>query len=565
MRNLLYLIGATVVLLLCGCHRRDSAWQTLDVAESIMESHPDSALALLTAIDGRALTGETQARHALLLSHAYNKNYIDETDDSLISIAVNYYDSTNDLRNQMRSHYFLAFICSNQQDYARALSEALSAERLAVRLDDRDYLARTKMLIARAYLFSYNLEGAEEYFEQTRSLCLASRKRDWIGLIYYNLSNLELYKENYTRALEYIDSAKTYRPINENVLAVEVFAHIGLGQYHDVDSICNLHQALASATPQVRAYQQLSRFYLEGRTVGAEFDYDRLFDNATHFDSLDIAFVANSIALANGDFRRAWEFTEFLRKEADNVISDLSEHSLYRIQIEHDKHQKQLLAEELQTRKRLNILYVAIAVLLGALSCMYILFLKRAQKARLLEVRQNLLLVSSALADSRLEIGKYQAIKDSDSSTIHTLQQQVRTVKLAARELFVDKYSWIEEMGNIMLDAEVSKTAGTHALKKIRNRLEATQSAQFLPQLIDIINRYRDGLITRILTSCPSISETERNIIALLCANLSTRVISFILGIKPQSVYNAKSAIKKKIETANPGLLREMTDIFPHN
>ena len=68
MRKLIYLIVIAAVLL-CSC-RHDSVWQTLDVAEDLMEERPDSALTILNDVDGKKLTGETQARYALLLSQA---------------------------------------------------------------------------------------------------------------------------------------------------------------------------------------------------------------------------------------------------------------------------------------------------------------------------------------------------------------------------------------------------------------------------------------------------------------------------------------------------------------
>lgn len=52
----------------------------LDHAESIMETHPDSALAKLSGIKPESLSESKQkARHALLLSMALDKNYIDTT------------------------------------------------------------------------------------------------------------------------------------------------------------------------------------------------------------------------------------------------------------------------------------------------------------------------------------------------------------------------------------------------------------------------------------------------------------------------------------------------------
>ena len=61
--------------MLCGCQKSQVS-QRLDLAEAIMEERPDSALAILREIDGSALRGEPQARHALLLSQALDRNRV---------------------------------------------------------------------------------------------------------------------------------------------------------------------------------------------------------------------------------------------------------------------------------------------------------------------------------------------------------------------------------------------------------------------------------------------------------------------------------------------------------
>lgn len=562
MQKLPYIIG-TIICLLCSCHH-DSVWQTLNHAESIMEEHPDSALALLTDIEGRKLKGETQARHALLLTQAYDKNYIDETNDSLITIAVNYYNSTGNLQNQMRSRYYWTVIHMNQKDYDDALSEALDVEQLASRLEDTNYLARTKMLIARAYLFSYNLEGAADYFHQVLQLSKVLNNEAWVGVAFYNLANLELYNQNYSQSLTYTDSVKKYMQCDEDVIALKIFAHIGLGQYDKADSIYTLYNHIVKESSQLQAYHILSQYRLGLESAPS---YEQLFSNCTsHYDSLDIAFVANQIAQEKGDFQNAWQYTELLRQESNKVLSEISTHSLYRTKIEHDKNEHLKIQTKLKNEKRTTTFIIIIALLVCIILSIYLRLIKKAHRAKVLESKQYILLISTELTNLKLqhkqERERFNAIQSADASTIHSLQEQIQAANIAAQALFMDKYAWIEELGNIYLDAEVSKSSSNRAMRELKKRLDTVKTTQFIPQLIDVINKYRNNLITRIITNCPSISESEKNIIVLLCANLSTRIIAYLLDIKHQSIYNAKSTIKKKLEASCPELIQEMSDIF---
>ena len=84
-RDILLAVVAVMIAVACGESRHIS--DTHKQAEAVMQEYPDSALALLTAINPDELTTDRgRAMHALLLSQAYDKNYIDLTDDSLITI-----------------------------------------------------------------------------------------------------------------------------------------------------------------------------------------------------------------------------------------------------------------------------------------------------------------------------------------------------------------------------------------------------------------------------------------------------------------------------------------------
>lgn len=75
-----------------GCGRHGAAWRQMDAAESLMESHPDSALAILDSIPASEVNGqEEKARYALLMSMALDKNYIDTTDFNVLQPAIDYY------------------------------------------------------------------------------------------------------------------------------------------------------------------------------------------------------------------------------------------------------------------------------------------------------------------------------------------------------------------------------------------------------------------------------------------------------------------------------------------
>ena len=87
-----------------------------------MEEYPDSALHILESIESQQLTVQAdRAYYALLLTQARDKNYIVQTDDSLIRTAVQYYDSIGDIPMQAKAHYHWGGVLRDQNNYFHAL------------------------------------------------------------------------------------------------------------------------------------------------------------------------------------------------------------------------------------------------------------------------------------------------------------------------------------------------------------------------------------------------------------------------------------------------------------
>ena len=97
-----------LLLLLTGCNDPKSVTDALTRAEALMNEYPDSAWAVLNTLSPDEMEqNRTLAHYALLYTQAQDKTYRDETNDSLISIAVDYYRHTDDdARHKFLSYYY---------------------------------------------------------------------------------------------------------------------------------------------------------------------------------------------------------------------------------------------------------------------------------------------------------------------------------------------------------------------------------------------------------------------------------------------------------------------------
>ena len=141
MARILYIIVIIAHLFLnCSCQSADIK-QKLDTAESLMIERPDSSLSILNGIDiSQTASCRNRARFALLLTQARDKNYIDETDISLINTAKMYYEESDNVRYKFLSYYYYGRILYNNGDYTHAMIAYTQAEDMLNELND-NYLA----------------------------------------------------------------------------------------------------------------------------------------------------------------------------------------------------------------------------------------------------------------------------------------------------------------------------------------------------------------------------------------------------------------------------------------
>lgn len=116
-------IWLTGLLFVASCTPQHNPNALLTQADSLMDEHPDSALRILESINSELLNKRSnRAFYALLLTQARDKNYIMQTDDSLIQTAVQYYDSIGDVSMQAKAHYHWGGVLRDRNNYSQALS-----------------------------------------------------------------------------------------------------------------------------------------------------------------------------------------------------------------------------------------------------------------------------------------------------------------------------------------------------------------------------------------------------------------------------------------------------------
>ena len=99
---ILLLVGINGIVSCSGSRQKEA----FDIAESLMETHPDSALLILKGMDKSQLHSKAaQARYALLLSMALDKNFVDTTTFDVLQPAIDYYLKKGAAYEKLRTYY----------------------------------------------------------------------------------------------------------------------------------------------------------------------------------------------------------------------------------------------------------------------------------------------------------------------------------------------------------------------------------------------------------------------------------------------------------------------------
>ena len=94
-----------------GCQHQQDLASIISKAEYLMYEYPDSSLKLIESIPHpERLTGKEQANYALILTQVRSQHYIPITSDSLIRIAVDYYQNSDEMEQKIKSWFYLGHV-----------------------------------------------------------------------------------------------------------------------------------------------------------------------------------------------------------------------------------------------------------------------------------------------------------------------------------------------------------------------------------------------------------------------------------------------------------------------
>lgn len=525
---------AILAALLTACTGKTDYNTTLVQADSLMASRPDSALHMLQGISTKNLsTKADRAYHALLLTQARDKNYIRQTDDSLIQVAVRYYDTHEDAPLQARAYYYWGSLYRDQNDYSGAIDKyaiALShindhpgnAELKTSLYSNLGYLYYTQGLNSEADSIYQRAELLAKSQKDTTSLCYTLSQRGMISLTQG--------KNYYPKAEQQMQQALSIgKAFSDSMVLVPI--------YHSLNMLYNLMPKPGQALQYARLnYSGLkdtlhcyrtflllgNAYFLNGQYDSADIFLQKILKAERYYDTkADACMRLSEIAQAKGDMETSILLERKRTMYQDSAQINQQGHDILNTIIARERNNSNTIVK----RSTLYIYTTSVVFLAISFICIFYFRKKHLQhKAEKKEWEETL---QAEIAKANLKRKQAFAEKERENAA---LQEKV------SRPVVKKPAHGQEEYKTSALYAKVSRI--TKELQKVETKENLNEEEW--SQFIALTNAGWYGIITY-LDERYNLSAEEIRICCLYLAQVPVIHMGHFLHIQSRSTIQART------------------------
>ena len=366
-----YIIILIVFLSLASCTKHSEHWETLAQVESYIEERPDSALVVLQAIDTDELANdEERAKHALLLSMALDKNYIDKTDFEVLQPAIDYYEDNGSATDKLRTYYYQGRIYQNAGNDAMAMEAFVKA--LSKGSQSNDILTKARTHFAQSNIY-YDLYDFDNFIATNKSAAAYFKQaEDYNGYAdcFNRIINGYTLKDEPEKALPYIDECKQMLdglsiPTLTDFYSSYITYLKNYGTEQEIDEIINQYtNSVPSSNVDwltiANAYYAIHR-YNEALSILSQYDTE-----GNEYKEKKYLVILYEVYRGLGDYKNTLEtFEEYVDLFTNNILVKMQQDTKF---VEERHALEMAKAKETEAKNKRTIAVLACVVaLIGSL------------------------------------------------------------------------------------------------------------------------------------------------------------------------------------------------------
>lgn len=550
--------------LLSSCTIRQDYNQQLLKADSLMQLRPDSALNILKSMSYEKLSTQADnAYYALLLTQAQDKNFVVQKNDSLIQIAVHYYDSIGDTKMQAKAHYYWGCVYRDMNQQAEAIREFLIAAPLTEKVKEKRQLG----LIYNNIGYIYNIQDFNQKADSIYRLMevIAKELRDttlWSEALSRQAS-IDLMKgENYFPIAEQklLDAFVTMEKIKNDGLKANISASLSnlysrMNQGEKALHYAKLNFSLRKDTvwPYQTflllgdAYYKLKQydsatFYLNKSLLGK--DYGRKSD--VYMRLADIAMIQGNTTLSIELERNSSAYKDSLYQLRRNPVAKRI------IEVEADV---QTILQKLYYKGRLQMyLYSFILITIIIIAISLYLYKRYQRKNNLLKKdKQQLEKINQDLSQHyanlqteitqkdmeieklRKELASHQVNEEQRKKLQTELDKIVLKRKTLAKEAFLHSPIY-EKMQAIIKDFQDKDASDKELSDQEWQEFVAEMDMEWNNAITELCVKYQ-------------LSKEELHLVCLSLVGFPFSHLEYLLHLSRATLYRKKNLLLKRIDT----------------
>lgn len=548
MRTIFHFVFFLLLLSLAAC--RDYQGLNFDAAWNNVKEKPDSVLAVLKDLSISDFNSpKRRAEFALLKSVALDKSYIDVTSDSLIRIALDYYDSRrgND-HERMLSWYYLGRVYANSKDYNNAIVAIIRAEEISEHLDDPYYKALICMAKENIYSNTHNyseaLQAAQagvRVFDETgekRQALFAKRRLALDNIAVRNFSSADslLLGMIHDKSVDSVLIGRCLlnyawsQALQERFPEAVSFFEEGISTYHTPLSI-----------PQMEEYGVA--LYHMGRVAEADALRDRLKKIPSARKSYLLLCLQS--CKREGRFEEAFNYQRERMRLEDSVVVQTLEQSLIKSQRDYQQKNSEMFQLKATNRKLalIGIILLSGIAILSLLLC-------------IIQVKRRHRLKEEKMLEMQDEI--QMLLKDANERNTQ-LENQLALARKQYISSYKKRFSKIAHLSETYFRTSGSKEGRELVYREVRNLASfLTTDNRTYKRLEEDVNASLSGAMDWFRKEYVDLDEPDYHFVCYLMAGFPASTISLLTGLSPANVYVRKNRLLEDIRNNSP----EHKDLF---
>ena len=543
MRKLIVILILTLTAISCG--KIKDAHNTLNDIETFINERPDSALTILDSFDTSLLENKSVwAHHSLLHAQAKDKCYIDETNDSLMTQVVNYYEGKRDKEKLFKAYYYLGRIQYNAGNYTESMLSYTKAEQLIDKVNDDFFkgllYAQLGMLHQKYYDYQKSMQAYETAYGYYR---LANRITHQyyiqlnIGLLCQETKDYSTSEELLTEVMHWAYENK-YFHLCQEALEFLITMYDETKQYDKSSGLINskYSQECSTSLPliQTKAYEKAR--LKDSYSLEIINKADLLLEYTA--DSISNYYYRYQILKHLGQYADALSNYEQMIHLQDKSTLSALQHPLLTTKnsfLEVENKYMQLKVRMHKTQK-----YFAILILC-AVVCYITIYFRSKIKEKNTEML-GYIEVATDLEKTLME--KYQEIENI-SNKLGIIDSELKTSEGYISEIFYKQYELLNKLTSTYYETHVCNKDMEAIYKQVSLEIERLSSdKKSIHQLENFVNRYKGNIMTTIRTHLPGLNDMDYRLLCYLCAGFSAKAISIFTGDSTNNIYVKKSRIK---------------------